>query len=136
MFCNLKKRILFTSLFWLVLWLWISKMICKTWKAIPITFKSLKMEKIWERSTKVLDHRQAIGDGLIYPMIWKLEKNKKQTNKQKQKSWQRLGLLNVMPPLSNSITIPFISSPPSSLVLYSFAIVTPLLHLKLPSWFF
>jgi hypothetical protein len=51
------------------------------------------MEKIWERPTKVFYHKQAIGDGLIYPMIYKLEKNKK------QKSCQKLVFLSVMPPL-------------------------------------
>jgi len=29
----------------------------------------------------VFDHREAIGDGLIYSMIWKLEKNKKKLPK-------------------------------------------------------
>jgi hypothetical protein len=45
----------------------------------------------------VFDNREAIGDGLVYPMIWKLEK--------KQNNHQKLGLLNVMPSLSNSIAI-------------------------------
>jgi hypothetical protein len=60
------------------------------------------MEKILRRSTKVFDHRRAIGDGLAYPMTWKLEKNKNEN-----KNCQKLGLLSVMPPLSNSIAIPF-----------------------------
>ncbi len=30
-------------------------------------FKSFKMEKNCERSTKVFGHRQAIDDGMVYP---------------------------------------------------------------------
>jgi len=37
-FYNLKKCIIFTTFFWLVPWLYISKMICKTWKGDSITF--------------------------------------------------------------------------------------------------
>jgi len=56
-----KKRILqfkknvFSLLlfFWLILWLCISNMICEAWEGTPIAFKSLKMEKNWERSAKV-----------------------------------------------------------------------------------
>jgi len=36
--CNLKKRIFFTAIFWLLLWLCISKMICKAWEGAPTTF--------------------------------------------------------------------------------------------------
>jgi hypothetical protein len=39
------------------------------------------MEKIFKRFTKVFDHRRAIGDGLAYPMTWKLEKNKNKKKK-------------------------------------------------------
>jgi hypothetical protein len=28
------------------------------------------MEKNWERSAKVFDHKQAISDGLVYPTDW------------------------------------------------------------------
>ncbi len=37
-FCNSKKRIFFTALFWLVLCLCILKMICKASEGAPITF--------------------------------------------------------------------------------------------------
>jgi hypothetical protein len=35
-FCKLTKYFFFTNFFWLLLWLCISKMICKTWKGAPI----------------------------------------------------------------------------------------------------
>jgi len=34
-----KKRIFFTAFFGLVLWLCISKMICRAWEGTPITFQ-------------------------------------------------------------------------------------------------
>ncbi len=37
-FDNLKKRIFLTAVFWLLLWLCISKMIRRTCKGAPITF--------------------------------------------------------------------------------------------------
>jgi hypothetical protein len=36
-------------------------------KAFLQHFKSLKIEKNWESFAKVFGHRQAIGDGPIYP---------------------------------------------------------------------
>lgn len=36
-FCNLKNCIFFPALFWLLLWLCISKMICKAWKGASIS---------------------------------------------------------------------------------------------------
>jgi hypothetical protein len=38
MFCNLKKMYFFYCFFWLLLWLCISKMLCKVSEGVPITF--------------------------------------------------------------------------------------------------
>jgi hypothetical protein len=41
-------------------------MICKAWEGAPTTFKSLKMEKNWERSAKVFGDRLVVSDGPVY----------------------------------------------------------------------
>jgi hypothetical protein len=69
LFATQKKLIFFTALFWLLLWLCISKMFVKLEKALLYHFKSLKMEKNWERSTKVFSDRLMFGDKHIYTTI-------------------------------------------------------------------
>jgi hypothetical protein len=45
----------------------ISKMICRAWEGVLITFEITQMEKNWERFANMFDHRHMIGDGSIYP---------------------------------------------------------------------
>jgi hypothetical protein len=66
--CNSKYKNSFTALFLVVLWLCISKMICRTWEGAPITFLNhSKWRRIWERSVKVFSHKQVLSDGPVYP---------------------------------------------------------------------
>jgi hypothetical protein len=57
-FCNSKKCIFFTAIFWLVFWFCISKMICRAWEGAPITF--LNHSK-WRRIEKDLPKCLVIG---------------------------------------------------------------------------
>jgi hypothetical protein len=69
MFCNSKNHIFFTVLFWLVLWLCISKMIVELERARIEHFKSLKPKKNWERSAQMFGQKQVIHDGQFYPIL-------------------------------------------------------------------
>jgi hypothetical protein len=54
-------------------------MLCDAWEGTPIAFKSLKMEKNWERSAKVFGGRQVIGDGLVYTSMKNTTRYRNQT---------------------------------------------------------
>ncbi len=81
-----KKRVLYVGklfffliIFSLIIFLCTSKMIYRAWGSIPTTFLNHSKWSTYDEDNKqMLDHRQVIDDGLVYPSRykWKLGSTK------------------------------------------------------------